>query len=126
MAYDESGRELFRSELRSAEGKIHIQVQPEEKSVSAGEIVYVPISLVGENGIVESNNDQKLTVTVENGELLAFGSANPCTEERYDTGSFTTYYGRALAVVQTKEQGTVTITIKGGSLAAAHAEISVK
>ena len=126
VAYDESGRELSRSELRSAAGKIHIQVQPEEKSVSAGEIVYVPISLVGENGIVESNNDQKLTVTVENGELLAFGSANPCTEERYDTGSFITYYGRALAVVRTKEQGAVAITVKGGSLAAAHAEISVK
>ena len=125
VAYDESGQELSRSELRSAEGKIHIQAQPEEKSVNVGEIVYVPIALTGENGIVESNNEQRLTVTVENGELLAFGSANPCTEERYDTGSFTTYYGRALAVVRAKERGTVTVTIKGETLAAASMEISV-
>ena len=125
VAHDESGRELSRSELRSADGKLHIQAQPEEKSVSAGEIVYVPIALAGENGIVESNNDQKLTVTVENGELLAFGSANPCTEERYDTGSFTTYYGRALAIIRAKERGTVTITVKGETLATASMEISV-
>ncbi|MBD5155466.1 MAG: glycoside hydrolase family 2 protein [Oscillibacter sp.] len=126
VAYDESGRELSRSELRSAAGKIHIQVEPEEKAVSAGEIVYVPIALAGENGIVESNNDQKLTVSVENGELLAFGSANPCTEERYDTGSFTTYYGRALAVVRAKDRGTVTVTVKGKTLAAASVEIPVE
>ncbi|MDY5221022.1 MAG: hypothetical protein SPH82_10690 [Eubacteriales bacterium] len=33
--------------------------------------------------------------------MLAFGSANPCTTEQYHSGSFTTYYGRSLAVVRT-------------------------
>ena len=69
------------------------------------------MEIVGENGVVESNADQKLTVTVEGGELLGFGSANPCHEEQYHTGVFTTYYGRALAVVRkTRESMTVTVS----------------
>lgn len=110
VAYDAAGRELGRSTLRSAGGKLAICVAPEETTAAAGRIVYVPIAITGENGVVESNADRKLTVTVTGGELLAFGSANPCTEEQYHTGSFTTYYGRALAVVRVKEGTTVSVT----------------
>ena len=74
-------------------------------------------------GIVECNDDRKVTVTVEGGELLAFGSAAPRTEERYDSGSFTTYYGRALAVVRAGESGTVKITACGGEKARAEIRI---
>lgn len=116
VAYDANGREISRSELRSADGKLHIQVGPEEKTVKAREIVYVPVFMAGENGVVESNNDRRLTVTVEGGELLAFGSANPCTEEQYDAGSFTTYYGRALAVVQAGKSGTVSVSVTDGNM----------
>jgi len=110
VAYDANGREISRSELRSADGKLHIQAEPEEKAVRAGEIVYIPIALAGENGVIESNNDRKLTVTVKGGELLAFGSANPCTRERYDTGCFTTYQGRALAIIRVEQDTCVTVT----------------
>lgn len=112
VAYDAGGRELLRSELNSATGKLSICAQPEKASAAIGEIVYVPVTLQGENGVVEANADKKLTVTVEGGELLGFGSANPCTEEQYHTGSFTTYYGRALAIVRV--QGNTTITVTDG------------
>lgn len=125
VAYDAGGREISRSELHSADGVLHIQAKPEEKAVQAGEIVYIPVSLVGENGVVESNNDRKLTVTVENGELLAFGSANPCTEERFDSASYTTYYGRALAVVRAGKGGTVSVTVSDGKLTET-AEITIQ
>ncbi len=82
--------------------------------MNAGELVYIPVSVVGENGEVERNADCRLTAAVENGELLAFGSANPRTEERYDSGSFTTYYGCALAVVRAGQTGTVTLTVTDG------------
>ncbi|MDE7244637.1 MAG: glycoside hydrolase family 2 protein, partial [Oscillospiraceae bacterium] len=110
--------------LRSADGKLHIQAEPEEKTVKPGEIVYIPVFLAGENGVVESNNDRKLTVTVEGGELLAFGSANPCTEERYDSGSFTTYYGHALAVARAGQAGTLRLTATDGTLTG-QAEVAV-
>ena len=85
-------------------------LRSEKETAKPGEIVYVPVTLEGVNGIVESNIDRKLKVTVEGGELLAFGSANPCTEEEYHAGSFTTYYGRALAIVRAGNEGVVTVT----------------
>ena len=125
VAYDASGRETGRSELLSADAPLKIAVRPEKCHAKPGEIVYVPVNIEGANGVVESNADRKLTVTVEGGELLAFGSANPCTEEQYHTGSFTTYYGRALAVVRAGEAGTVSIKASDGSMTGT-AEIAVK
>lgn len=114
VVHDASGREISRSELRSATGKICLKAEPEEKTVKAGEIVYVPVTLAGENGVVECNGDRKVTVSVEGGTLLAFGSANPRTEESYDTGSFTTYYGRALAVVRADRAGKLVVSASDG------------
>ena len=114
VAYDGAGKELSRSELRSSFGPLRINVEPEDKTVEPGEIVYIPVTLVGENGVVESNADHKLTVTVKGGELLGFGSAQPRTEERYDTGSFTTYHGRALAVARADKAGTLTVSVTDG------------
>ena len=112
MAYDAGGQELSRNELKSASGSIRLVAEPEETAVKAGNIVYIPISLVGQNGVLERNADCKLTAAVENGELLAFGSANPRTEERYDSGNFTTYYGCAMAIVRAGQAGTVTLSVK--------------
>jgi len=75
--------------------------------------------------IVESNADTNLSVTVEGGELLAFGSANPRTAESYLSGSFTTYYGKAQAVVRAEKAGTLAITVKGENLAPACAFIKI-
>ena len=125
IAFDSSGNETGRSELVSASGKLGISVNPEDAAVRPGEIVYVPISLVGENGSVESNADRKLSVAVEGGDLLGFGSANPRTEETYTSGTFTTYYGKALAVVRSKVGNKVQITVSGENFADAIAEINV-
>ena len=100
VSFDASGRETGRNTLESATGKAHLSVQPEQTEAMPGEIVYIPVNILGDNGLVESNADRTVTVTVENGELLAFGSANPCTTEQYHTGTFTTYYGRAMAIVR--------------------------
>lgn len=114
VAFEAGGREAGRSELISADAPLHISVNPEKKEVDSGEIVYVPVTIEGNNGVIESNADKKITVTVENGELLAFGSANPCTEEQYHTGSFTSYYGRALAIVRTGDAGSTIVHATDG------------
>ena len=119
VAYDASGRETGRSELVSADGPYHIAVRPEKTEVKSGEIVCVPVNIEGTNNIVESNEDRRLTVTVSGGELLAFGSANPCTEEAYHTGSFTTYYGRSMAVIRAGGPGTIHVTAADGDKTAA-------
>ena len=120
VAYDAAGKEIGRSELSSAKGPFTLAVRPEKSAVKPGEIVFVPVNIEGANGIVEANADREISVTVVGGELLAFGSANPCTAEEYHVGRFTSYYGRALAVVRAGESGqlTVTVSAQGGSAAA--------
>ncbi len=113
VAYDAAGRETGRSELVSA-ASAQIVVRPEKTAVNPGEIVYVPVNIEDKNGIVESNTDRKISVTVEGGELLAFGSANPCTKEQYHTGSFTSYHGRTMAIIRADKSGSITITATDG------------
>ena len=125
VAYGADGRELSRTSLETADAPLHIALKPEKAAVKPGEIVYIPVTIEGANGVVESNADRKLTVTVEGGELLGFGSANPRTEERFDVGEYTTYYGHALAIIRAGERGAVKIIATDGDKAA-HVEIPVK
>ena len=117
-AYDAAGREIGQCALTSA-GFAEARVMPEKQTAAPGEVLFVPVVIADETGNVECNADRKLSVTVEGGELLAFGAANPCTEETYHSGTFTTYYGRALAVVRAGEAGTVTVTAHDGGKTAA-------
>ena len=123
IALDEHGRELGRSRLVSAQPPFHLEVRPEKESVPAGGIAYVEIAIVGANGQVESNFDETLTCTVEGGELLAFGSAQPAPTESYLDGRFTAYRGYAQAVVHRAEPGRATLTVRGTTLAPATVEV---
>ncbi len=114
IAYDSEGKEVSRSSLSSAIGATTCAIRPEKKEVSADEVVYVNLEIVGENGILESNDDRELKVSVEGGELLGFGSANPCHEYQYHTGIFSTYYGRAQLIARAGDSGTLKIKVADG------------
>jgi len=124
-AYDTSGKETGRHMICTATGKIGIGVTPEEQSVCPDDIAFIPVTLDGENGITESNTDAALRVCVENGELLAFGSANPRTEESFTSGQYTTYYGRALAVVRAGKTGVIRLAVTGDGFEPASAEVKI-
>ena len=111
--YDANGRAVSRSELKTADNPV-LMICPEKKEAKPGEILYIPINIQDKHGIVEMNADRQVNVTVEGGELLAFGSAAPRTEEDYDTGSFTTYYGKAMAVVQAASSKQIVINATDG------------
>lgn len=114
VAYDEYGRETGRSQLFSSVGRAKLCLEPERTAVRQGQVVFVPVTLAGTNGMRECAADRTLTATVDGGELLAFGSANPRTEERFDNGSCTTYYGRAMAVVRAGKPGKMVVTLRDG------------
>lgn len=116
VSYDQSGQETGRSELKSATGSLRVKVKAEDEVITKGDIVYLDISIRGENQVVESNADTKLSISVKNGELLAFGSANPRTEEAFWAGTYTTYYGRAQAVVRGNAVGEIEIEVNGKGL----------
>ena len=120
------GRVLGRSELKSAEGQLSLRVQPEDSQIQTGEICYVGVSIIGENGVVESNADRLLHVSVEGGELLGFGSAKPNPAESYLDGNFSSWNGRALAVVRAYSEGTITVCVHDDSSLKADAIIEVQ
>lgn len=122
-AYNAAGRLQGESSLVSASGALQIQAATDKTSVKPGELIYLDVRLTDANGTVEANMDTVLTAAVTGGELLGFGSANPRTEERFETGRYTTYYGLAQAVVRAGEKGTVTISIHGDGVKAATVEI---
>ncbi len=126
IAYDRSGVSIGQQDLQSATGKIGMRVTPEDLSAVTGELVFVNVELAGENGIVESNADQKLKINIEGGRLLGFGSANPCTDESFNSGLYTTYFGRAMAVITADRPGTMRIRVSGEGLDEAGCEIQVR
>ncbi len=109
----ENGRAVSPSELKTTEKPV-LSVCPERKETKPGEILYVPIHIQDQRGIAEPNADQKVTVRVQGGELLVFGSASPRTEETYDTGCFTTYYGRAMMVIRAEAGKQIVISATDG------------
>ncbi|MBR4554100.1 MAG: DUF4982 domain-containing protein [Ruminococcus sp.] len=125
VAYDSKKRIAGKTSLITA-GEAGINVSPEKTTAAVGEIIYVDISIADSKGIVESNKDTKLSVTVENGELIGFGSAAPRTEERFDLGEYTTWHGRAQAVVRASSSGVLTVLAAGQGYKAAKAEITVE
>ena len=126
VVYDRAGRELGRSELVSATGAVRLDVRPEVSCVRDGEIAYVAIELRGENDVLESNADRRVTLEVEGGELLGFGSAQPNPEESYLSSECQTWYGRAVAVVRASERGQVSITARDATGQVASAAIEVE
>ena len=126
LALDRHGHELARAKLSSARGPVHLAFSAEMPWPALGGIVYVPVEIVGANGTVEANRDERIEVAVEGGELLAFGSAQPAPTESFLDGAYTTYRGRAMAVVRRTEPGTAILTARGETLAARSCEIEFR
>lgn len=112
VSIDANGKE-YEQALTSATGNVSLSIEPEKSDYKAGELAFVNINLVGENGIVQSKADRKLKVTVEGGELLGFGSQQLITEDCFTTGEYSTYYGQSQAVVRSFTPGTIKIHVTG-------------
>lgn len=107
--YPEGERRSF---LSSADGALKLDARIEPH----GKLVYIPISLIGENGALESHSDIPVSIEVTGGRLLGFGSARPASEENFLSSTATTYYGKAQAVVE-RGKGPLNIRISAPGLA---------
>ncbi len=113
-------------ELNSANGELKLAVTPEKKKAEVGEVIFFDVSVRGENGVRDSANDTEITVEIENGTLLGFGSANPRTEESFLSGRYTSYYGKALGALRADKEGTVKIKAKSKEYGTDEKSIIVK
>lgn len=126
ISLDENGKEIARSKLVSAkENDVNIVLTPEEKKVRLNEIVYVKVRISDSDGIIESNDDSTIKLKVVGGDLLGFGSGNPRSEEKFTTGEYTTYYGRALAVIRCTQKGFLNVMAEDNKGRKASTEVLV-
>lgn len=125
ILYDADGAETGRNNLVSAKKDLKIMLCQENKKALCGEPIYVNLSIQDKDGNVECNFDQKIKVTVTGGELLAYGSANPRTEEVFVSGEYTTYYGKGQIVVMKESDGELEITAEGEEIGTEKMTIAV-
>lgn len=100
VACSASGLELGRAVLRSASGELGIRLSLERRD---GDVAFVRVDAADANGTVDGGRNDEVSVRVEGGELLAFGSAAQRSVRSYLEGVFPLRYGRGLAVVRVSE-----------------------
>jgi beta-galactosidase len=128
IAYS-GGDEVSRTSLTSADGPLALTATAsrDELPADGGDVAFVEIILADAAGTVATGADVLLTATVTGaGELAAFGSARPCTEEGYLTGVHTTFDGRALAVIRATGPGEVTLEVSSADGLTATAVLSAR
>lgn len=127
ISYDESGKEIDRSELTSAEDEIVITAIAEETEIKEKDFTYINVSLTDKKGNVQMLCDRKVYVKVEGaGRLRAVGSGNPLTEESFLGGAYTTYYGRMQAVVEGTGKGEIKVAFSADDIPETHIVVTVK
>ncbi len=128
VAYSQ-GQEIGRAALRSAHGPVRLHVEADRREISAldGDLAFVTIELVDEEGNLYSSADRRVWVRVEGaGVLQGLGSANPITEESFLDPEHSTFDGRALAVIRPTSPGTITVTAGAEGCEPRSLEITVK
>ena len=124
--YDAHGAVVGQDKLKSASNRLHIGLTPETPYGTVGQPVYIQCDICDVEGIVERNADETITLSVEGGKLLAFGSAEPRTEESFVSGCYTTYYGRAQVIVLRDTAGSVKVTASSKTLGETTLTVEVK
>ena len=124
------GKEVSRAVLQTA-GKpvaIRLTAETEEMQADGESLCYVNAELIDENGQVVPDADILLTAKAEGAAALTgFGSGNPITDENYTRGRFTSYQGKALAVLRAGyEAGEARLTVSAEGLGQAEIRLQVK
>lgn len=123
------GAEISRDTLRTAGEPRALRLAADRTQMPADghSLIYVEVEVTDGNGNVVPNAALPLTASAEGAAVLAgFGSANPITTENYVSGSFTSYRGRACAVLRSGyEPGDVVLRVESEALGQAEMTFTV-
>src|SRR5690625_4546791 len=110
----QNGKVVGKHMLQTAEDNVSLKVDVDRKILQANgeDLSYITISLVDDEGNENLHIKKNVTAVVEGkGALLGFGSADPETENSYQSDTWQTYDGKLLAVIRsTDEPGDITVT----------------
>ena len=124
-----AGRETGRTALTTAGEDIELGVRVDRAEIrdDDDDLAYVAIELQDSAGRLVTSADRSVTVDVRGaGELAGMCSADPKTEERFDSSTWRTFDGRALAVVRPAGSGSIVVTVSAQGLDPQSIEIEVR
>ena len=103
-AIDSNGGEVT---LASSKAPAGLKLTADRTEIGAdGDLSYVTVEITDEDGKTVTNAADKIYFSVEGaGRLIAAGSSNPKTEEKYSGNSHSAYDGRLMAVVKSTGAG---------------------
>lgn len=107
---------------------IRLTAETEAMTADGVSLCYVNAELIDQDGNVVPDADALLKAEVTGAaELLGFGSGNPITDENYSKGRFTSYQGKALAVLRAGyEAGEAKLTVSADGLEKDEIRLQVK
>lgn len=124
------GVEVSRDRIESCgePAGVEIHLEKPELSGDGQSLCYAMIEIVDAQGRRVPDAALAAQASVSGAAVLqGFGSGNPCTEENYTTGAFTTYKGRVTAIVRAGyEVGEAVLKVSVEGLGAAEAKIYVR
>lgn len=114
------GKETERTRLQTTgtPAALHLAVDRETISSTYGDLAYVTVEIVDQDGRVVAYAEPEVSVEVTGaGELVALGSANPVSEESYVGQQRNAWQGRLLAVIRSNGQaGEIVLTARSAEL----------
>lgn len=114
------GREAASYELNTSGRASGLVLVPDRKEISADgqDLVHIAIHLVDDKGVIVPDDDRQLVVEVSGtGRLLGIDNGDLRKEGSYAGNSIRTYFGKAMAVVQsTRNQGEIKVEVKTDGL----------
>ena len=120
IGYDQDGKELYRTVVRTAGADTRITARPDRTTLEAGEedFCFIDVTVTDVEETPKLLPERAVHVKVEGaGSLQGFGSAYHLNEEKYNQPCHTTYLGRLLAVIRSgKEGGEITVTFSAEGL----------
>ncbi len=115
VGYDEKGRELYRTVLRTAGPGTRITAKAHKTQMQSGgeDFCFIDIAITDETGTVKALPERQVTVQIQGDAALeGFGSADPKNEASYNSCTHQTYYGRLQAVLRSgRSTGPVKVRI---------------
>lgn len=114
--------------LRTAADEVSLCLLSDRVKIGKDDLAYVAVELRDSEGTLQTAADRKICLRVEGvGQVQAFGSADPMSEENFFDESRTTYYGRAIAVIRSGEDsGTIRLTAWADAMEEVSIEIEVE
>ena len=113
IGYDRDGKELYRTEVKTAGKDTVIRAVPDKKVLKAGgeDFCFIEVEVTDSEGNLKLLPERKVSVQAGgSGVIQGFGSAYHKNAEKYNQAVHTTYLGRLMAVVRsTEEKGEIRV-----------------